>query len=289
MWALSLLVRPAPGELDPVALGVADQVEVEKLAAVVGVDPTQLERQAHAHLLECGDHSFLALAEHSSSHGPCGMDVRDIQGEDRLGFRSFAGVRHQVDLGEPWDRDVPSIRLDGNLVLQEGPRLGAAVHPVPELRLLRLQTAIDLARADLQELALRGPAQGKALPEPRQPHGEHHLQSNRPGIPSCLPDDHQSPNHIGSVMGSPRPTRPWTGRRAWPAEQPDRVLPVVAANPAELIQDRSFRLRRSPPISVVNRPQVLSPSHSRHLPPSPEEGYLLDDSTIHPSVTSWTA
>src|SRR3970282_2458258 len=65
-----LLVGTAAGELDLLGAAVADQVVVEELAAVVGVDAAEAEGQALAHVLEGGDDPSLALAGHPSGFGP---------------------------------------------------------------------------------------------------------------------------------------------------------------------------------------------------------------------------
>jgi len=54
-----------------------------------------------------------------------------------------AGVTDEIDLGEAWRGNVPAIGLQGDVVLEQGPGLGAAVEAFLELLLVRRQAARD--------------------------------------------------------------------------------------------------------------------------------------------------
>jgi len=71
-------------------------------------------------------------------------------GEFALG--RIPAMRHQVDLGEARHLDRPVVGFDGDLVFQQRARLGASIATVLQARLALPQPAIDLSRADPQEL-----------------------------------------------------------------------------------------------------------------------------------------
>jgi hypothetical protein len=78
-------------------------------------------------------------------------------------------VRDEVDLREPRDGLVPAIRLEGDVVLEQGVGLGPSLQPLTELAALGCQPAIDLARADAQQLLLHGGPRVQPTPGPGQP------------------------------------------------------------------------------------------------------------------------
>jgi hypothetical protein len=73
----------------------------------------------------------------------------------------------EIDLGEAGGRDVPPVRLEGDVVLQQRARLGPPVQPRRELTPVRGQPPIYLARADGQHLSLHG------RPQPQRAQGSH--------------------------------------------------------------------------------------------------------------------
>ena len=89
--------------------------------------PWRPEWQDLAHLFEASDNPGLPLAEHGAGLGPGGVDVGDVEGMGELPLGAATGMRDEIDLGEAWGGDVPVVRLDRDLVLQESSGLGAAV------------------------------------------------------------------------------------------------------------------------------------------------------------------
>ncbi len=128
-----LLVGPTAGELDAVGPAVADQLVVEELAAVVRIDALQTKGQIQAHLLEGRDDPRLPFAEHGSSLGPGGVDIREIEGMSELPLRTAARVRDQVDLGETRAGDIPVVGLDRDVVLEQGSWFGPTVDAPSQL------------------------------------------------------------------------------------------------------------------------------------------------------------
>ena len=73
-----LLVRAPPGELNPVALAVPDEVGVDELGAVIGIDPPQGEGQRLPHRLQRLLHRVLAPAQDGPGLHPGGVNVREV-------------------------------------------------------------------------------------------------------------------------------------------------------------------------------------------------------------------
>jgi hypothetical protein len=167
----------------------------------------------------------------------------------KLALGAVAGVGHRVDLGEPEGRDVPVIGLDGDLVLQQGPGLGRAMQAAAALSLARPQAPIDLSRTDLEHLALELRGQDHALPQPGQPQGKQSLQAHRPGIAGGLADEGQGLDDLRRVRRATSSSGPRMQGRASLAQQPDRVLAMVAAHPTELVEDLPLFFRSRFPLA----------------------------------------
>jgi hypothetical protein len=273
-----LLVRAAAGELDPVLVAVAVELGVDELGAVVRVDALQAERQGLADLVEGALHAALALAQDGARFGPGGLDVDDVQGVGELASGRGAAMGDEIELGEAGDGDIPVIGLQGNVVLEEGAGLGAAVAPGLEVALVRRQAPIDLPGTDPAELGLGRGGEVEMAPRPRQPERQQRLEADRPRVARRRPDLRQRLDHPRGIRESaaPRPAPGLPGRR--PVEQPDRVLAVVLRHATELIQDPLLLLAPRAPIAGMDRPQVLPlrfRTHDVHLlRPRADEGYI---------------
>ena len=117
-------------------------------------------------------------------------------------------MRDQVDLGEARNLHIPVIRLEGDVMLQQGSRLGAAIEPAPQLPLVRGQPVIDRASADAEQLTLGLRGEPEAPANPGHPLGQQRFQPRRPRIVGSLPDRLQNGNHprtVGRRPGSPLP------------------------------------------------------------------------------------
>jgi len=148
-------------------------------------------------------------------------------------------------------------------VLEQGPGLGAAVEALLELPLVRGQAAIHLAGADREEVALDGAGELQAAPGPRQPEREQCLEAYGPRIAGCLPDHPERLNDGQPVRGgAPTPGAGVVVARGGPVQQAHGMLPVIAGDPAALIQDPALLRARRLPIAAMNRLEVL-PSRVR--------------------------
>src|SRR5215831_9255708 len=89
-------------------------------------------------------------------------------------------MRNQINLSESWRFYVPTVRLYGNVVLQQCSRLGAPIDFPLLLPLAALQATVHRARAHGQQLLLQQPTQPVAFADPRHPTRQQRLQpSNR--------------------------------------------------------------------------------------------------------------
>jgi len=86
-----------------------------------------------------------------------------------------AAVGDEVDLREAGGGHVPAIGLERDVVFEQTARLGAPVQPRADLAAVRGQAAIDLARADAQQLRLHRRPQVQPAPGPGQPQGQQRL------------------------------------------------------------------------------------------------------------------
>jgi hypothetical protein len=107
---------------------------------------------------------------------PGGGDVGEVEGVAELAVGTTPGVGDQIDFCEAGVGDVPAVGLDGDGVFEQGTGLGASVEATAARGLARLETTVDGAGADLEELAFEGRCEGEALADPGQPEGSRALR-----------------------------------------------------------------------------------------------------------------
>jgi hypothetical protein len=281
------LVGPAAGELNGVGPAVIVEMAVDELRAVIGVDAAQAEGQGLLQLDERRLDAALMLAEDGARLHPRGVDVGDVEGMQELALGRGAGVTDEIDLREARHGDVPAIGLDGDVVLEQGARLGAAVEAFLELALLGRQPAIDLPGADGEQLALEGGRQAQAAPGAGQPEGPQGLEADGPGIAGGRPDRGERVDHGGPIEGGAPAPGPWAlAGRGGAVQQPHGVLAVIAGDPGALIEDLLFL--RAPRLAVarMDRLEVLPLGMCRHDVPllgtasGPRESHIANGATI---------
>ena len=118
-----------------------------------------------------------------------------------------AAVRHQIDLGEAGDGDVPPIGPERNVMLQERPRLRAPVPPRPAGAPVGRQPSVHLAGTQAEQLRLDRRAEPEAGARPREPEGEQRFEADRPGVAGGPPDRRQHLDHPEPVGRRPTPGR----------------------------------------------------------------------------------
>ena len=209
----------ASRELDRVVLAVADEVGIDELGAVVGVDPLEPEGERLSPGLQGLLHRVLAPAQDRPGFHPGGVDVREVQGVGELPVARLPAVGHQVDLGEPGDRAVPPVGPEGNVLLQKGARLRAPVParcPGPPVG---RQPSVHLAGTQAEELGFEGWREPKAGARPRQPERQQGLEADRPGVPGSSPDGGQHLDHPEPVRRRPPPRHRRASGGQWAVEE----------------------------------------------------------------------
>ena len=206
-----------------------------------------------------------------------------------LSVARVAAVGHQVDLGEAGDGNVPPIGPQGNVMLQERPRLRAPVPPHPAGAPVGRQPSVHLPGTQAEQLRLDRRAEPEAGARPRQPEGEQRFEADRPGIPGGPPDRRQHLDHPEPVGRRPSPRRRGAPGGPWAVEETQGRLPVVPGHRAELIEHPLLLGSTGRLVAGVDRFQVLPSPLSTHdrYPPSMAawEGNISNGATMDLSVT----
>ena len=243
---------------------------VDELRPVVGVDAPQAEGQRLPDLLQGRLDAGFAAAEDRPGLDPRRVDVGDVERVRELAVARSAAWATRSSSVKPGDGHVPVIGLQRDVVLEQGPRLGAPVPPGRELPLGRRQAPIDLARADGPQLLAHRGRQPEPAAGPGQPQREQRLQPHGPGIARGLPDRGQGLDHrravrarAGAGRGAP-PRRRARGGVGGPTSGGSAVL-------AELIEDLPSWPPGSPGDSA-RRPPAGTPPSPRRLIIEPSSG-----------------
>jgi hypothetical protein len=120
-------VRPRASEREAVLRTVLNEMAVQELAAVVGVESQQHKGQPATNAFQCSEDVILALARHAHAFGPAAGDDGGDQREQVLASAADAAMSNQVDLQEADALLVP--RRPGahrDLRLEQGARFGGA-------------------------------------------------------------------------------------------------------------------------------------------------------------------
>src|SRR2546430_2256866 len=217
------------------------------------------------------------------------MDVGQVQGMGEFSLPRIPGMRHQVDLAEPWRSHIPTIGLHRDMMLQQSAGLGAPVNTPFPLALLRLQSPVDLPCTDAQQLFLYLRSHPLALATPGHPAGQQGLQPHRPGIARGFPDRRQDGEHLLAIArpASARPPlRLFSRRRS--IQQTNRIFPVVSGVQAKFVQHHLLGFASSFTVTLVDSSEIFP---LRLVPQSTllkivfESGYILCVSTAPPPVT----
>lgn len=98
---------------------------------------------------------------------PGALDIGEIEGVDELAVGRVPGVRDQIRLGEAGRGDIPPIGLEGDVVFEQRPGLGAAIEAAAEVGLPGSKTPVHGPRADREELLLHRRGGWRTAPWPR--------------------------------------------------------------------------------------------------------------------------
>jgi len=105
--AVIAVARPGPGEGDLLLGAVAQEMVVDELRSVVGVDPDDRKREDRHDVLEGLEAPLRGLVAHAAVDRPPGCDIGDRERETVLARGVASLVADQVDLDEPGHRVVP--------------------------------------------------------------------------------------------------------------------------------------------------------------------------------------
>ena len=124
--AVVLVARTRAGEGDLVLTAPVEQVEVDELRAVVGVDAADREGHHRSDVVEGGHDPFERLAGQAAVLGPARGDVGDRQCPGMLARGVAAVMADQVDLDETRYGVVPvGPRAHRDLTFEQCAGLGA--------------------------------------------------------------------------------------------------------------------------------------------------------------------
>src|ERR1039458_1345534 len=130
MGAIVLVARPRAREGDLVLEAVGEQVGVDELAAVVGVDPDNREGELATDALDRLEDPDGSLVLHRPVDRPNRGDVGARQGEAEFATRVAPFVADEVDLDKAWPvLDPLGPGADGDLRLEQGAGLCVATPP----------------------------------------------------------------------------------------------------------------------------------------------------------------
>ena len=154
-----LAVGPRAGEAHRPGsfLEVAHEMVVEELAAVVAVEAEDRKGQAWFDVSDLLQHASAAPAPEGAQASPAGVDVGEGDGPDVLPVDGAATVGHGVGLDEAGAGHIPMLGAQGDLLFEQGARLGRATAFRSKLGSHRAQEPVDGRGAHRQELLLDGP------------------------------------------------------------------------------------------------------------------------------------
>ena len=158
MSIVVFLVGSATSELDVFLMAISPEVMVNEFRAVVGVYGLEGEGQSLTDLPEGQEDAGFAFAHDGSGFHPTGEDVRKVKRPQELSGSALAAMGDQVYLDRARAVHAPGLGLDGDLVPEEGSRLGAPVEAAFEGPFVGFQGPIEGTWADGKQrfLQLRG-------------------------------------------------------------------------------------------------------------------------------------
>ncbi len=142
---------PREGDVFPSA--VAEELTVQELTAVVGVDSNQGKGQQLPSVIQGSNHPLLAAVQQRQTFRPTGGDIGERQGLQECTLGAPTAMRHQIDLHAARPGVVPILEgAHRNLPLEQRPRLGRR-QPVRLVALpVRPQQTVRRGGADGQQL-----------------------------------------------------------------------------------------------------------------------------------------
>jgi energy-coupling factor transporter ATP-binding protein EcfA2 len=142
---------------------------------------------------------------------------------------------------------------------------------------------------DVTTLPLESVREPEPGPGPGQPEGEEGLEADRPGVAGRCPDRREDLDRPGAVPARALAAAPGRAApRRGPVEAPEGVLPVVARDLAELVQNAPLEGPGGLAVPGMDRFEVFPSGLLDHdvtlLSDGSREGYILNGAMI-PRVT----
>src|SRR6516162_3931014 len=225
---------PAAGELDLAGRAVIIEMVVDEFGAVVGVQTSQPEGQAGAHVIHGGADRALALAHDGPGLYPTGIDIGEVEGLNKLAIGGVAGMRDEVDLGEARHSDIPVLGLQRDMMFEQGPRFRAPVKASADLPFSLAEVPVDRTGTNTMEMALDVRGDREVLFRPGQPERQEGLEPDGPRAARGFPDLQEDPNELRGVGGWPSTPAAAYGGVSSLGQDADRGLTMVPDGSAKL-------------------------------------------------------
>src|SRR5690606_36704009 len=266
---LVVLVVGAGARLEDLhlALGeVGDDMPVEELSSVVGVDALQGEGQGGLDAAEGFADAMLPAVPGHARLGPARGDVGEGHRPSEVAFHRAAAEGDGIRLGPARFGHRPALRpdrddgFDRGVGFQPGTIAGAAGGFVGG------QEAVDLGGADGEDLLPHGGIE-RALASlvGGEPFAQGGLEALAAGLLASLPDGFEHLVLFGSIPGRAAPDGLSQSGTPTTPEQFDGVLPLVAGDLAELGQKLTAGLFATPPgIAFAHLFEVFVAGFSAH-------------------------
>ncbi len=143
MGIVVFFIGPPAGELDLAPATVLEELGIDELRTVVGIQAAEGKGERGVQLGHGGADRALGLPQNGAGLDPAGMDIGEIEGLEKFTVGPIAGMGDEIDLGEARRGDVPVLSADGDVMLEQGAGLGTAVQSAADLPFAILQAAVD--------------------------------------------------------------------------------------------------------------------------------------------------
>ena len=118
------------------------------------------------------------FALYSTGFAPSCMDIGDVERVDEFTRGLRTGVRNQVNFAMTGFMDIPMVRLDRDVMLEQRAGFGTSIDAPLQRALFIRKTAVHLACAHGQQLRLHvGGTPANMAARPREPQGQQRLET----------------------------------------------------------------------------------------------------------------
>src|SRR4030043_717479 len=128
---------------------------VDKLRAVVGIKPLYGKGYRLSHFIKTINHHIFSFSEYCPTLHPCSENICLIHCISELPFCIVAGMGDRIHFCPPRALYVPVVGSYGNMMLQQRPRLCAAINSPANLSLPVFEPAVYLPGTDRNQLFLQ--------------------------------------------------------------------------------------------------------------------------------------